>query len=428
MSFFDGANPFVIDRPVRLIELFAGIGAQAKAVERLGIEHELYRVSEWDVFANCSYRAIHCKDDTTDYSAGVSLEDVTETLIKAGLSSDGKTPLTPEQIKAKPEKWRRGVYSNLKATRNIGSITHAAADDLAIVDTDKYIYLVTYSFPCQDLSLAGNRRGMERGSGTRSGLLWEFERILKSCTERPQVLLMENVPEVCRGKNAAAFADWLSTLESLGYRNYYKIQNAVDYGVPQNRERCFMISLLGDYYYTFPEPAPLETCALDYLEERVPDRYYLTADDLETKLTYSYKDQKRASGGGGFVKTLTARDSKGAACVLSPFAYAPGNCRVKNTKNGLILPGGCMTLKVYAQLLRPYKAAAPRRKSLSASKRIRPAGIQILPSGGGFAISHIRTARPGEAESSAAASSRRRLQPGTREFARSDLKGAANDG
>lgn len=427
MSFFDGANPFVIDRPVRLIELFAGIGAQAKAVERLGIEHELYRVSEWDVFANCSYRAIHCKDDTTDYLAGISLEDITEALIKAGLSSDGKTPLTPEQIKAKPEKWRRGVYSNLKATRNIGSITHAAADDLAIVDTDKYIYLVTYSFPCQDLSLAGNRRGMERGSGTRSGLLWEFERILKSCTERPQVLLMENVPEVCRGKNAAAFADWLSTLESLGYRNYYKIQNAVDYGIPQNRERCFMISLLGDYYYTFPEPAPLETCALDYLEERVPDRYYLTADDLETKLTYSYKDQKRASG-GGFVKTLTARDSKGAACVLSPFAYAPGNCRVKNTKNGLILPGGCMTLKVYAQLLRPYKAAAPRRKSLSASKRIRPAGIQILPSGGGFAISHIRTARPGEAESSAAASSRRRLQPGTQEFARSDLKGAANDG
>ncbi|WP_425366414.1 hypothetical protein [Gemmiger formicilis] len=205
MSFFDGANPFVIDRPVRLIELFAGIGAQAKAVERLGIEHELYRVSEWDVFANCSYRAIHCKDDTTDYSAGMSLEDVTEALIKAGLSSDGKTPLTPEQIKAKPEKWRRGVYSNLKATRNIGSITRAAADDLAIVDTDKYICLVT---------------------------------------------------------------------------------------------------------------------------------------------------------------------------------YAPGNCKVINTKNGLILPGGCMTLKVYAQLLRPYKVEELRRKSLSASKRIRPAGIPILPSGG----------------------------------------------
>ena len=142
MSFFDGANPFVIDRHVRLIELFAGIGAQAKAVERLGIEHELYRVSEWDVFANCSYRAIHCKDDTTDYSAGVSLEDVTEALIKAGLSSDGKTPLAPEQIKAKPEKWRRGVYSNLKATRNIGSIARAAAADLAIADTDKYLSLI----------------------------------------------------------------------------------------------------------------------------------------------------------------------------------------------------------------------------------------------------------------------------------------------
>ena len=95
-----------------------------------------------------------------------------------------------------------------------------------------------------------------------------------------------------------------------------------------------MISLLGDYYYTFPEPAPLETCALDYLEERVPDRYYLTADDLETKLTYTYKDAKQ-SRGGEFVKRLKARDTNGPACVLLPFVYAPGNCRVINNEKWL---------------------------------------------------------------------------------------------
>ena len=129
-----------------------------------------------------------------------------------------------------------------------------------------------------------------------------------------------------------------------------------------------MISLLGDYYYTFPEPAPLETCALDYLEERVPDRYYLTADDLETKLTYTYKDAKQSRG--GFVKTLKRETRTGQACVLSPFVYAPGNCRVINTKNGLILPGGCMTLKVYAQLLRPYKAEEDYDKEATAPRRL----------------------------------------------------------
>lgn len=427
MSFFDGANPFVIDRPVRLIELFAGIGAQAKAVERLGIEHELYRVSEWDVFANCSYRAIHCKDDTTDYSAGMSLEDVTEALIKAGLSSDGKTPLTQEQIKAKPEKWRRGVYSNLKATRNIGSITRATADDLAIAETDKYIYLVTYSFPCQDLSLAGNRRGMERGSGTRSGLLWEFERILKSCTERPQVLLMENVPEVCRGKNAAAFADWLSTLESLGYRNYYKIQNAVDYGIPQNRERCFMISLLGDYYYTFPEPAPLETCALDYLEERVPDRYYLTADDLETKLTYTYKDAKTVSGGGICKNAESERHERASVCII-PFCICAGKLQGHKYEKWLDIARRVYDAKGVCPTLTTVQSGGTEAKVVIRVKENTARGYSDFAIGGGFAISHIRTARPGEAESSEAASSRRRLQPGTREFARSDLKGAANDG
>ena len=104
--------------------------------------------------------------------------------------------------------------------------------------------------------------------------------------------------------------------------NYYKIQNAVDYGIPQNRERCFMISLLGDYYYTFPEPAPLETCALDYLEERVPDRYYLTADDLETKLTYTYKDAKTVSG--GICKNAEGERHERASVCIIPFCICAG--------------------------------------------------------------------------------------------------------
>lgn len=268
---------------------------------------------------------------------------------------------------------------------------------------------------------------MERGSGTRSGLLWEFERILKSCTERPQVLLMENVPEVCRGKNAAAFADWLSTLESLGYRNYYKIQNAVDYGIPQNRERCFMISLLGDYYYTFPEPAPLETCALDYLEERVPDRYYLTADDLETKLTYTYKDAKTVSGGGICKNAESERHERASVCII-PFCICAGKLQGHKYEKWLDIARRVYDAKGVCPTLTTVQSGGTEAKVVIRVKENTARGYSDFAIGGGFAISHIRTARPGGAESSEAASSRRRLQPGTREFARSDLKGAANDG
>lgn len=298
ISLFDGSRPFEIEKPVRLIELFAGIGAQAKAIERLGIACELYKVSEWDVFANCSYRAVHCKNDTADHSAGVPLAEVEAEIARRGISCNGKDPLAPEKLKAKPEAWKRAVYSNMIATNNIGSIVNASAADLGITETDKFVYFVTYSFPCQDLSLAGKRRGMKKGSGTRSGLLWEFERILRECKELPQVLLMENVTQVCGKKNADAFAEWLDTLDGLGYRNYYQVQNALDYGVPQNRERCFMVSLLGDFYFEFPTAQPLERCVLDYLEEKVPDKYYLSKNDLEVTLTSNFKSRSDISGGG----------------------------------------------------------------------------------------------------------------------------------
>lgn len=299
ISIFDGSQPFEIDKPVRLIELFAGIGAQAKALERLGIEFEPYKISEWDVFANCSYRAVHCCEDTADHSQGLTAAQIEKELNRRGISCNGKDPLAPEKLAAKSEKWKRAVYSNMVATHNIGSIVNARGSDLEITETDKYIYIVTYSFPCQDLSTAGKMRGMARGAGTRSGLLWEFERVLSECSELPQILLMENVPEVCGQKNIDAFAQWLDSLEALGYHNYYKVQNALEYGVAQNRERCFMISLHGDYYYTFPDAVPLTSCVLDYLEEKVDDKYYFNPDALQVVLAKeNYLKYHGICGGG----------------------------------------------------------------------------------------------------------------------------------
>lgn len=226
ISFFDGAEPYKITKPIRLIELFAGIGAQAKALENLGANFEHYRICEFDKYAVRSYNAIH----GTDFS-----------------TSD---------------------------------ITKISASDLGIVDTDKYEYIMTYSFPCQDLSSAGKQKGMEKGSGTRSGLLWEVERLLRECAELPQVLLMENVPEVIGAKNIAHFADWIKFLESKGYKNYWQLLNAKDYGIPQNRKRCFMVSLLGGWLYDFPAGEQLYLRLKDVLETEVDEKYYLNEKAL----------------------------------------------------------------------------------------------------------------------------------------------------
>ena len=125
-------------------------------------------------------------------------------------------------------------------------ITETHAEDLGIVEKDKYCYIMTYSFPCTDLSLAGKGAGMSRGSGTRSGLLWEVERILKECNELPDILLMENVPQVHGKKAFNDFLEWIHFLDGLNYTSVWTDMNAKDYGVAQNRDRCFMVSWLGN--------------------------------------------------------------------------------------------------------------------------------------------------------------------------------------
>lgn len=213
---------FKITQPIRLIELFAGIGAQAKALERLGCKFEHYRVVEYDKFAIKSYNAIHgCNFNPAD-------------------------------------------------------ITKIGGDDLGIVNTDKYCYIMTYSFPCQDLSLAGKQKGMSKGENTRSGLLWEVERLLNEVDNLPDVLLMENVVQVHSQKNRADFNKWILFLENKGYSNYYADLNSKNFGVAQSRNRCFMVSILGNYSYEFPQAEQLDKVMLDYLENKVDEKYFLS--------------------------------------------------------------------------------------------------------------------------------------------------------
>jgi DNA (cytosine-5)-methyltransferase 1 len=221
--------PLKIKNKVRLIELFSGIGAQAKALERLGVDFEHWRAYDIDKYAVASYNAVH----GTDFE--------------------------------------------------VGDITKIHAEDLGITDRDDFTYLLTYSFPCQDLSIAGGMKGMSRKANSRSGLLWEVERLLIECGEDlPQILVMENVPQILSEQNKHDFGEWRESLRNMGYTNDFRLLNAKDYGIPQNRERCFMVSWLGEYTYEFPEPIELKLTLRDVLEKDVDESYYLSPAQTDT--------------------------------------------------------------------------------------------------------------------------------------------------
>ncbi|MCM1368261.1 MAG: DNA cytosine methyltransferase [Roseburia sp.] len=313
ISFFDGTQPFRNNKPIRLIELFAGYGSQALALKYLGVPFEHYRISEWATKSIQAYKDIHAHSDATDYSDGKTYAEIKRWL-SGKISFDYNTPATEKQIERLSETTARTLYNAMQATRNVGSITQATADDLAIERTDEFLYIMTYSFPCQDLSAAGNGAGMAKGSETRSGLLWEVERLLSECRELPQVLLMENVPQVIGGGAIADFVQWREFLESLGYKNYHKLMNAKDYGIPQNRNRCFMVSIRGDYYFTFPKPRELQYRLKDFLDRHVEEKYYLSDATIAMFEKHTAAQQAKGNGfkfeptsGGGYAKTISTR-------------------------------------------------------------------------------------------------------------------------
>lgn len=188
---------------LRVFEAFSGYGSQSIALRNLGIPHEVVAISEIDKYAIQAYEAIH------------------------------------------------------GATLNLGDISKIEVEDIPEHD------LFTYSFPCQDLSIAGKQVGLNKG--TRSGLLYECEKIIEHC--RPKYLLLENVKNLVGNKFKPQFVEWLIYLKSLGYTNYWKVLNAKDYGVPQNRERVFVISILGEHKpYKFPTPRPTKDIR-EYLDD-----------------------------------------------------------------------------------------------------------------------------------------------------------------
>lgn len=237
---------------LKVLELFSGIGACSKALERLGIEHEIVDSVEIDKYAVESFNAVH----------GTNFE--------------------PQDI----TKW----------------------------DKDIQVDLIMHGSPCQDFSVAGLGKGGDKGSGTRSSLMYETLRIVEKL--KPKYVIWENVKNLLSKKHRHNFDAYLEAMEKLGYKNYYKVLNAKDYGIPQNRERVFTVSFIErEREYEFPDPMPLERKLKDMLDEAVDEKYYLSDRQMEGMMNTSFHSYQ--------MKSLLKDEDGEANCLKARFEGNP---------------------------------------------------------------------------------------------------------
>jgi len=225
---------------LKVLELFGGIGAPRKALQNLGIDFEVVDYVEIDKYAVKSYNAMYGEN------------------------------YTPQSV----------------------------LDWDKVIDVD----LLVHGSPCQDFSPAGAGGGGDAGSGTRSSLMFETVRIVKEI--KPKFVIWENVKGVLNKNHRHNFEKYLSALEKLGYKNYYQVLNSKDYGVPQNRQRIFVVSTLEDVGFSFPKPFELKLRLGDILEKSVDKKYYLS--DRMKKYINSYDNEKKDNGAGTY-KVSTKR-------------------------------------------------------------------------------------------------------------------------
>lgn len=248
-------------QPLKVLELFGGIGACSKALTNLGVEHEIVDLVEIDRFAVASFNAVH----------GTSFE--------------------PQDI----TKW----------------------------DKDVEVDLIMHGSPCQDFSMAGRQAGGDERSGTRSSLMYETIRIVEKL--KPKYVIWENVKNLLSEKHRPNFEAYQARMKGLGYKNFVQVLNAKDYGIPQNRERVFTVSIREDLgqSYQFPEPIPLEKKLGDMLEDVVDEKYVLSQKMVDgmTKTQYeSYKLENLLKSGDDIASTLTT--ARREQVIVEPVAAA----------------------------------------------------------------------------------------------------------
>ena len=382
------------DNPLRVVELFSGIGAQAMALKLQGIPYRVVGTSEIDSHAMTSYEAIHGpvnqlgditklehlpECDLVTYSFPCLTGDM-PVLTSKGYrhirdiepgdcvySQDGRyhrvlasgcTGTHPtyrlkveghDEIRCTkdhlfwcnhnvmPDDW--ATCSSLKEGSRIAVVDGVAEGeastslstvvymkptnysenvyDLTVEGTSTFVVNGVLTHNCQDLSIAGYQRGMVKGSGTRSALLWEVGRLLEDAVDNghaPDCLLMENVYAILNKKNIESFEQWIKFLDDLGYTSSYEVLNATYFGVPQNRKRCFMVSAHDGRKFIFPRGEPTTKRLKDVLEEDVPESFYLS--DEKIALYEAHKKRHDAQGHGLGWQPRTPEDEGRALTAL----------------------------------------------------------------------------------------------------------------
>lgn len=305
---------------ITMIELFSGIGAQERALRQLKLPYEIKHTCDCDKDAVLSYAAmrwdLNKEIETFNFP---SQDKMIEELQTKNLGYDfvnkkhtitSRTPLTK----------LKQYYIADKLSKNLG--------DISKVERLPYADFVTYSYPCTDLSVAGKGEGMVNKcdkcgcswainfkdpknnnicpdcgnidiKSTRSGLLGQVQRLLTVSHNEgtlPKYLLLENVKNLVGSKFKPQFDAWINWLDLIGYNTYYKVLNSKNYGIPQNRERVFAISIRKDVDtngFTFPEQITLKNRLKNVLEHNVDEKYYLPDDRLEKILNLAAMKNKK---------------------------------------------------------------------------------------------------------------------------------------
>lgn len=239
-----------MNQTCNIVELFSGIGSQAKALKNLGYTINTLGTCEWDLHAFIAYDAIHNSAELPEDVAQMKKEDILKKLSVYTLSNNGKEKMEYKTLKTYSEDTLRRVYAAIIRSNNFVDVSSLTGEKMP-----EGVDILTYSFPCQDLSnvgaFHGYNKGIDKDSGSRSSLLWQVGRILKEMKdaekELPKYLLMENVPTLLAKRHKSNFETWIGDLRELGYVSYYFQLNASDFGLPQNRPRLLMISVfVGD--------------------------------------------------------------------------------------------------------------------------------------------------------------------------------------
>lgn len=277
---------------MNVVELFSGIGAQAKALEKLNIKHKVLATCDWDINAIIAYDIIHNgKQDISKYDNYSNLE-LYHMIKDYSLSGNGKKPMTLQAKRSLDITVKKKLLSAIDRSNNLIDISKLKGKDLP---NDISIDLMTYSFPCQDLSLAGNWHhnsgGIDRDANNRSSLLWEVERILyerkKDNLAMPKSLLMENVTSILSSKHIDNFKEWQKSLNDLGYENLVMTLNEL-FGVPQMRKRTYMLSIyVGDNEEYKKEVLNIFS---EYNENNLHDKFKIKKFDINDVLKDDYSN------------------------------------------------------------------------------------------------------------------------------------------